>query len=374
GLAVDVVGHLGQHGPGVDRGAARGQVAVRGHAVGGLLAVGVDIERAAPLRQVALAERGRGPAVAEHAAVAVAVPVGARGAAQARQPAQVVRVPDLHAAVVALDDQVVDDLGIDVGRPLGLGFPVLEGDAEIDRRVPAARRVDDRVVGHDGVLRGIQADARVARVAHDVVAHDAVDGLVVVRVHPQVEVLRAGVEAGADAGVAGVLDPVALDHHVAGAALEVQAGGGAVVDVAVLDHHAVGVDVVDAVGVAVVATAGVADLDPADDGAVGLGRDLDAVAAGVAHEQVLHDHVGGTGGRGRPALVPVGLEHDSVVVAAADLQVGDATAGGARIHLDADRVGGRRAAGNVGPLARRRAQGQPVAQAHALVVGAVEDG
>ncbi len=99
---------------------------------------------------------------------------------------------------------------------------------------------------------------------------------------PQVEVLRAGVEAGEDAGVAGVLDPVALDHHVARAALEVQAGGGGVVDVAVLDHHAVAVDVVDAVGVAVVATAGVADLDPADDGAVGLGRDLDAVAAGVA--------------------------------------------------------------------------------------------
>src|SRR5690606_26492204 len=247
-----------------------------------LLAVGIDVQRIAPLRQVALAEgRGR-PVVAEDAAVAVAVPVGARGTAQARQPAQVVRVPDLHAAVVALDDQVVDDLGIDVGRPLGLGFPVLEGDAEIDRRVPAARRVDDRVVGHDGVLRGIQADARVARVAHDVVAHDAVDGLVVVRVHPQVEVLRAGVEAGEDAGVAGVLDPVALDHHVAGAALEVQAGGGGVVDIAVLDHHAVGVDVVDAVGVAVVATAGVADLDPADDGAVGLGRDLDAVAAGVA--------------------------------------------------------------------------------------------
>src|SRR5690606_42008814 len=70
-----------------------------------LLAVGIDVQRIAPLRQVALAEgRGR-PVVAEDAAVAVAVPVGARGTAQARQPAQVVRVPDLHAAVVALEDR-----------------------------------------------------------------------------------------------------------------------------------------------------------------------------------------------------------------------------------------------------------------------------
>src|SRR5690606_3027398 len=169
---------------------------------------------------------------------------------QARQPAQLVRVPDLHAAVIALDDQVVGGLGIDDGRPLGLGIPVLDGYGDVDRVDPAGRRGCGRGCGHDGVLRGIQADARVARVAHDVVAHDAVDGLVVVRVHPQVEVLRAGVEAGEDAGVAGVLDPVALDHHVAGAALEVQAGGGGVVDIAVLDHHAVAVDVVDAVGVA----------------------------------------------------------------------------------------------------------------------------
>src|SRR5690606_35600441 len=137
---------------------------------------------------------------------------------------------------------------------------------------------------HHRILGSVHADARVPGVADHVVAHDAADGLVVLRVRRQIEVLGTGVEADQDAGVAGVLDAIALDHHVARTALEVEAGGRRVVDVAVLDQHAVAVDVVDAVGIAAVPPPGAVDLDAADDGAVRLGRDLDAVAAGAVDQ------------------------------------------------------------------------------------------
>ena len=52
------------------------------------------------------------------------------------------------------------------------------------------------------LLRRVQPDARIAGVAHQVVAHHPADGLVVAGVGVEVEVVDAGVEADEDAGIA----------------------------------------------------------------------------------------------------------------------------------------------------------------------------
>src|SRR5690606_32063420 len=246
---------------------------------------------------------------------------------------------DLDAAPAA-HHQIVDQPWIDAGRAPGVRLPVLEGDAEVQPRMPPAPGIDDGVVGHQRVLRRVEPDPRIAGVANQVVADHPTHGLVPAGIHLGIQVLRAGVEADQDAGNAGVLDPVALDQHVGGTALEVQAGGGDVVDVAVFHHHARAVDVVDAVGVHRVdrrarriGGPGVADLDGADRHVVRLGRDLDAVAPGVADQQVLKHDVGGPVFARGAALVPVGLHHHAVDPAAAELERADAAARGCGIHL-----------------------------------------
>ncbi len=79
----------------------------------------------------------------------VDVVVHVRHSGKGRESPQLVRVADIDAVArqpVGLKDKVVADERVDRGRPLGLGVPILEGDAKVDRTVGVLRGVDEGIV------------------------------------------------------------------------------------------------------------------------------------------------------------------------------------------------------------------------------------